>query len=396
MTTTTTTTAASVNPNDFIDEDAVRAQLLGIEDELNARFVNRTAESRGIVLAALAREHVLLLGPAGTGKSAMAGAFAKCLHGATHFDTLLTRFSSPEDLFGPVSLSGMKNDTHERVTHGMFPECHVAFLDEIFKANSAILNALLTAINERKFRNGVNSNSIPLEMVIGASNELPDDESLAAFHDRFLMRYWVEYVDGEDDFVDMLLGDVSSSRGASMTMDELHAAQTYAARVNVSRATAKDLYQLRAAMRKEGIVASDRRWQKVLKVLRASAWLAGDSEVTTELFPIIGDMVWSTRKEIEPARALASKYASAEVAEAQSIFEAIMGLAGNMPEKNDDSYPTRAGSVVREMKRAEERLQSIADGVASESTKAKVLRFRSDILAEHKAIAQAAREALGL
>src|SRR5262249_8007401 len=133
--------------------DPLRVSALALERDLNSAFAEREREIRGLLLALLAREHVLLLGPAGTGKSALANCACAAIHGATFFQWLLTRFSSPEEMFGPVSLDGLKNDRFRRIPTGKLPEAHVAFLDEIFKANSAVLNSLLTALNERAFDN---------------------------------------------------------------------------------------------------------------------------------------------------------------------------------------------------------------------------------------------------
>jgi len=152
--------------------DAVRANL-------TARFRERDAEVRGLLVAALAGEHCLMIGPPGTGKSALARAFADALGGANYFEWLLTRFSTPEELYGPISLAGLKADRFKRVTAGKLPECHVAFLDEIFKSNSAVLNSLLSAVNERIFHDDGAARQIPLLTCVAASNEMPEGPELA-------------------------------------------------------------------------------------------------------------------------------------------------------------------------------------------------------------------------
>lgn len=166
-------------------------RLRALRDALSLGLVEREIPLRLSLLAALAGEHLLLLGPPGTAKSLLARRLRLAFRDATLFERLLTRFSVPEELFGPLSLKALEDDRYERATKGFLPTAHVAFLDEIFKANSAILNALLTLLNEREFDNGAKRIRTPLVAVIGASNELPDGEELDALFDRFLLRLHV-------------------------------------------------------------------------------------------------------------------------------------------------------------------------------------------------------------
>ena len=140
-----------------------------------------------MVLAVLCQEHLLLLGPPGTAKSALSRRLSLSLN-STYFERQLTRFSVPEELFGPLSLKELQNDKYIRNTEGYLPEATIAFVDEIFKANSAILNTMLTLINERQFDNGNQRTEVPLLCLVGASNEPPEDDELDALFDRFLFR----------------------------------------------------------------------------------------------------------------------------------------------------------------------------------------------------------------
>ena len=177
-------------------------RLRALQDALLTGLVERDVAVRLALLAALAGEHLLLVGPPGTAKSLIARRLRLAFADSTYFERLLTRFTVPEELFGPLSIRGLEEDRYERLTEAYLPTASIAFLDEIFKANSAILNALLTLLNEREFDNGARRVETPIIAVIGASNELPDDEELAALFDRFPLRLHVGPV-SKDAFPDL-------------------------------------------------------------------------------------------------------------------------------------------------------------------------------------------------
>src|SRR6059036_2349441 len=151
-------------------------KLKKIRDELRQTFLERADLIDGALAALLSSNHVLVIGPPGTAKSMLADELCRRIEGADYFQWLLTKFTTPEEIFGAVSLKALENDDYRRVTAYKLPEAHISFLDEIFKANSSILNALLTLINERFFHNGRERVSVPLITMFGAANELPDED----------------------------------------------------------------------------------------------------------------------------------------------------------------------------------------------------------------------------
>ncbi|KAK2080083.1 hypothetical protein QBZ16_002479 [Prototheca wickerhamii] len=174
---------------------ALVRSLQRVIETLQHGLVERDTEVRLMLLAALAQEHILLIGPPGTAKSELGRRLARLFDGV-FFERLLTRFSVPEELFGPLSMKALERDEYRRQTESYLPSATVAFIDEIFKANSAILNSLLTIINERLFDNGSAREHVPLQCLVGASNELPESEELEALYDRFLIRRAVTQVSG--------------------------------------------------------------------------------------------------------------------------------------------------------------------------------------------------------
>ena len=172
---------------------------------------------------------MLLLGPPGTAKSELGRRLSRICQG-TYFERLLTRFSVPEELFGPLSMTALEQDKYVRQTKGYLPEASVAFIDEIFKANSAILNSLLTILNERLFDNGATRTAVPLICLVGASNELPESEELDALYDRFLLRYPVSQVSSSRQQRPALVHPTDCGRDAALFRANSRSAQWACAR----------------------------------------------------------------------------------------------------------------------------------------------------------------------
>jgi MoxR-like ATPase len=256
--------------------------------EATAGLVERDQLAELMVLGAVAQEHLLVIGPPGTGKSAVVRRVAASL-GGNYFEYLLGRFTEPSELFGPVNLGKLREGFVETDTGGMLPEADVAFLDEVFLGSTAILNTLLGILNERQFRRGHTRLRCPLRICVGAANALPEDEGLAAFADRFLLHTFVDAVP-DNRLEDLLAGgwrvgrEAVGARADLACLDVLNAAVPEVDLDAVRPALADAIRQLRGA----AIPLSDRRIVRAQRLIAASAVLAGrDQALPSDLWPLL-------------------------------------------------------------------------------------------------------------
>lgn len=293
------------NPATASAESALlKTKLQRILTLLNQGLVEREGVLKAALLTVLAEENLVLVGPPGTGKSLVARRIAQVLSngedGHDYFEYLLTKFSTPEELFGPLSISELKADRFKRNTRGYLPTVNVAFLDEIFKASSSILNALLTILNERIFHNGAQAESVPLQALIAASNELPtDDEALGALYDRFLVRTFVDYV-SEENFAQLFNVTTEPTFGADDVLsrheiDRLRqAANTVKIPADIAHGIQSIWMQHKEAFKEDARESlSDRRLKKILKLLRVSAASNGRREVDLSDVLLLKDCLWN-------------------------------------------------------------------------------------------------------
>jgi MoxR-like ATPase len=299
--TTATSQMTTQSLNGTAAAATLKPRLQRIRDALSEGLIERDIPIRLALLAALAGEHVLLIGPPGTAKSELARRLRLAFTGQTYFERLLTRFSVPEELFGPLSIKALEEDKYQRQTDGYLPTAAVAFLDEIFKANSAILNALLTLLNEREFDNGTQRVKTPLVSVVGASNELPQEEELLALYDRFLVRYHVGPVTDEG-FAKLLdlRGHAKPAIDAALVLTpaDLEHIHTAAMKVTVPAEVASLLKAMRRFCQDQKIPVSDRRWRKALFLLQVAAHTDGRAAVSVWDCWLLQHCMWHKPEEI--------------------------------------------------------------------------------------------------
>ena len=320
-------------------------QLLG---EMNRGIYEKETEISLSLLAALAGESIILLGPPGVAKSMVARQLKTAFRDARSFEYLMSRFSTPDEIFGPVSIQKLKtSDTYERAVVGYLPTADVVFLDEIWKAGPAIQNTLLTVINEKIFRNGNREMHLPLKLLVAASNELPaKGEGLEALWDRFVIRIESRPIKLEKNFRAMLLEaptdflgptDFTDSTDSSGSMgkcgftdsadfsdstdfsDLKITAEEYAewaekiCKISVKEEVLDAISAIRKSLRavnvdeaaeRRNIYVSDRRWKNIVRLLRTSAFMQDREEVDIcDLLPIY-HCLWQEPEERDAIRSI--------------------------------------------------------------------------------------------
>jgi MoxR-like ATPase len=285
-------------------DDVVGRLRREVIDVLKQRFVGRDEVIDLIALAVVAGEHLFLHGPPGTAKSALIRQFAQAVRGR-YFEYLLTRFSEPNEVFGPIDLVRLREGTVATVTTGMLPEGEFVFLDELFNANSAILNNLLTVLNERIYRRGAETHRLPMLSLFAASNHLPDDEALRALFDRFLLRCHVDNL--RRDAMPHLLAagwalEKSRPIETNLSAEDLRRLSAQVYEVDLTPLEAR-YAELVFKVRDLGVALSDRRAVKVLKLVAASALLCGRMRAAPSDLWVLR-YVWDREEQIAPLAAL--------------------------------------------------------------------------------------------
>lgn len=329
-------------------------KLLKIKDILDDNFVERGDETHGLNLATITGLNILLLGPPGTAKSNLVIAYQSLFKNTTRFEKLLTKFTTPEEVFGPYSLKGLENDEYYRQIKGYLADCHFAFIDETFKSSSALLNSLLTVMNERKFTNGNEVLDIPLVTLVGASNEIPENsDGLTALFDRFHLKFVVRPVQERSNRIKMLMARMAQVKPI-ITLTELEQVKKEVEQVKFSDEMADMYANIIESLNKEGIPATDRTYKMSVQILKAEAYLHKRDFVNEDDFDILQFVLWTDPDQKKKLYTTILNLVNPEKNKilklwetAQEVFEKIT----ETPNKNEQmKYGVEAANKLKDIK----------------------------------------------
>ncbi|ACP49668.1 ATPase associated with various cellularactivities AAA_5 [Sulfolobus islandicus Y.N.15.51] len=366
-------------------------------ESLMAPFIGREEEAKVITLALLSKEHVILIGEPGTAKSALARRAAELLN-AKFFMYLLTKYTEPAELFGALDINALKEGQYKRITKDRLPESQIAFLDEIFNANSAILNALLSLLNERVIYDGYNVIKVPLRTLISASNRVPDEPELEALYDRLLLRHYARPV-GEElwkQLLDATWEIEFTNRWAVkepiMNIEHLDKLYSYLSQVDLSGVKNK-LLKLYAMLEEKGIHLPDRRKGKVLKVVSAHAILNSRLKATEEDLIVLKYIAPREIDDFEKVAALLSEELKTPIKYMKELNEIYNNIkeAAKYVEAANESDP-RLIELIRSLRATRDRIVALG----KESGDEKVEEFSKEVLSEIDKLIEKVARKLGI
>ncbi|MFF7649947.1 AAA family ATPase [Streptomyces sp. NPDC007983] len=323
---------------DARDPQDTAKRLRAIGDELSDRFYERADVVRTLVVTLLAGQHSLVLGPPGTAKSELARELTGRVEGAAYWEILLSKFTAPTRMFGPIDVAALARGEYRQVYDGRATTAHIAFIDEIFKCSTAALNETLGYLNERIYHpeSGGEPIRCPLIGAITASNELPGGEDSAAIYDRLLVRIEVGYLADPSNFAALIRSAVSrpAAPAPERTTVELGALQQAVTEavpaVGVPDAIVDAVCTLRAALRRKELVASDRRWRQAVGLLQASAYLDGRPEVAENDLSVLTHVLWDSPAERPTVEREVLQLVNPDAKEALDLADAIEELEAQL------------------------------------------------------------------
>ncbi|HEY3514591.1 MAG TPA: AAA family ATPase [Kribbella sp.] len=345
-------------------------------EELSEQFYERSAVVRALAVAMLAGQHSFVLGPPGTAKSELVRALTARVTGAQKWEIVLSKFTAPTRMFGPIDVAALTRGEYTQVFEGRATTAHIAFIDEIFKCSTAALNETLAFLNERIYHpeNGGAPIACPLISAVTASNELPDGEDSAAIYDRLLVRLEVGYLGDPGNFAALVRSAVaapSRPEPSTISLDELQkAVTTQVPAVGVPDGIVDAVCTLRSTLRRAELVVSDRRWKQSVRLLQASAWLDGRDEASDQDLSVLAHVLWDSVAQRSTVEREVLQLVNPDAGEALDLLDGIAELEAALDAKAGQSRESLSAWATKEanskLARAGKRLQEMrADAVQS-------------------------------
>jgi MoxR-like ATPase len=347
----------------------VKNVIQELRKALNAAFKERSDVVDGMLVALLSRQMMFLLGPAGTAKSALTDALCRAISG-NHFQYLMSKFTTPEELYGPYSLKALEQDRYERVTTRRLPWADIAFLDEIFKGSSASLNTLLPIINERLFFNGDQDPKIPLQVLFGASNEIPTAEELVALYDRFVLRYCVDRMQQDSSMKDLMMKGLEMNL-PTLSITQLADEQKKAQALEIPEEVVEKLLVIRREVQEQGFYVSDRKWLQIVKVVKAMAHLEGHTKVEISDLEILENILWHSPDQRKDVRKTVQKHCNPLGEKILKIMDALVEVRQGMEKIKDKDSSAFTSAVTEANSKGKQAKKSLA-GLGDPASNAKL------------------------
>lgn len=351
-----------------------------LEDALNSEIMERTEEIGAMSMALCAGVSLFMLGSPGIAKSMLADRLRMYLSGGQYFNILMMKMTQADEVFGPISLKGLKEDRFERITTNTLVDAHFAMIDEIFKANSAILNALLWAINERKYKHGTSVIKIPLSTMFCASNELPTDTALGALYDRLLFRFEVSPVRDTQNFQKMLSNDIDPEPKPVLSWDDVLVAQEATRKVIVPDIVIEAMTDLRKNLAEKGIEPTDRRFVQCKSIIRAAAYLDGCEVADVEHMQALEHVLWDQPSQRGDVSNLVLARANPLDQEANELMQELAKLEDQLDSLSgsDDDRFSVGNEIHTKITRAAEEIEKLEARAGGSRKRSKKLKAVND------------------
>ncbi len=319
-------------------------------DTVDGEMQERTDLAYTAVLAILSRKHHFQVGPPGIAKSLLVERIIKYISDwpeGGYYHKLLTKYTTEDEIFGSADMTELlENSIYRRKTDRRLPVASIAVLDEIFKGNSSVLNALLMAMNERQFDDEAGLVNIPLITMFGMSNELPEGEELNAMWDRLHIRHEVGVLQDGESFEAMLESTFDPDPDPIVSMADITKAHIEIDKISIPKSVVQSLRELRSSLKRAGIEPTDRRWRQSLDVIRANTWLHGDKTAKVPHTRVLMHMMWDRPEDIKKVQGLVLDLADPLEKEAQNFFDTLVTLENEFNENIDQSDNPQTNSQI--------------------------------------------------